>query len=374
MKKIKLIFSFVLLLAVAIGCTISDGIDQDLSFVTDASAPTNVTAHYSITQDNTGVVTLTPNSDGAVSYKIYYGDTTTGSATVSQGEYTTHTYAEGTYTVTIVATGLTGLETTVTQTLVVSFNAPENLVVAISNDTAVSKKVNVTATADNATTFDVYFGEFDTTTAVSANIGDTASYTYTTAGTYTIKVVAKGAAIATTEYSESFVVTEIDQPTTSAATQPSRSSSNVISIFSAAYTDVSGTNYNPDWGQSGQGSSYVLFDLDGDEMLQYINLSYQGVSLGETIDVSSMEYLHMDVWTSDVTSIETSLINGVDGSSTENAVSSSLTAGEWTTIDIPISDYTSQGLTVNQIFQLKFVGTPWAGGTVYVDNIYFYKS
>jgi hypothetical protein len=374
MKKIKLIFSFVLLLAVAIGCTISDGIDQDLSFVTDASAPTNVTAHYSITQDNTGVVTLTPNSDGAVSYEIYYGDTTTGSATVSQGEYTTHTYAEGTYTVTIVATGLTGLQTTVTQTLVVSFNAPENLVVAISNDTAVSKKVNVTATADNATTFDVYFGEFDTTTAVSANIGDTASYTYTTAGTYTIKVVAKGAAIATTEYSESFVVTEIDQPTTSAATQPSRSSSNVISIFSAAYTDVSGTNYNPDWGQSGQGSSYVLFDLDGDEMLQYINLSYQGVSLGETIDVSSMEYLHMDVWTSDVTSIETSLINGVDGSSTENAVSSTLTAGEWNTIDIPISDYTSQGLTVNQIFQLKFVGTPWAGGTVYVDNIYFYKS
>ena len=43
-------------------------------------------------------------------------------------------------------------------------------------------------------------------------------------------------------------------------------------------------------------------------------------------------------------------------------------------IDIPISDYTDQGLTVTEIFQMKFVGTPWATGTVFVDNIYFYRA
>jgi len=109
-------------------------------------------------------------------------------------------------------------------------------------------------------------------------------------------------------------------------------------------------------------------------MLQYINLSYQGIGIGETIDVSGMEYLHMDVWTAAVTVLETSLINGVDGNSTEAPVLRDLTADSWTSIDIPISEYTDQGLTVDQIFQLKLVGTPWAGGTVFVDNIYFHKT
>jgi hypothetical protein len=41
------------------------------------------------------------------------------------------------------------------------------------------------------------------------------------------------------------------------------------------------------------------FDLNGDKMLNYIKLSYQGIALadGKTINVSSMEFIHMDVWT-----------------------------------------------------------------------------
>ncbi|MAQ75718.1 MAG: hypothetical protein CL613_05235 [Aquimarina sp.] len=38
-----------------------------------------------------------------------------------------------------------------------------------------------------------------------------------------------------------------------------------------------------------------------------------------------------------------------------------------------MSAYTDQGLTVADIHQLKFVGDPWAAGTVFIDNIYFYK-
>jgi hypothetical protein len=374
MKNIKLIFSFVLLLAVTISCSIPDGIDQDLSFLNSADAPSNVAGFYNVTQDNTGLVTITPNGEGAVSYDIYYGDSTITPVNVMQGHSTTHIYKEGIYSVKIVAIGITGLKTEVTQSLTVSFKAPENLAVVITNDLAISKQVNVTATADFATMFDVYFGEAGNDVPVSANIGETASYTYKTPGTYTIRVVSKSAAIKTTEYSESFVVTAILQPTTSAPTQPSRQAANVISIFSGAYTDVAASNYNPDWGQSGQGSSYALFDLNGDKMLNYIKLSYQGISIGQTIDVSKMEYLHMDVWTADGSKIETSLINGVDGNSTEKPVVSDLTKGEWTSINIPISAYTSQGLSVDKIFQLKFVGTPWAAGTVFIDNLYFYKA
>jgi hypothetical protein len=68
---------------------------------------------------------------------------------------------------------------------------------------------------------------------------------YTTAGTYKIRVVSKSAAIQTTEKSQDFVVTTIDQPTASAPTQPSRQAANVKSIFSAVYTDVAGSDYFP---------------------------------------------------------------------------------------------------------------------------------
>ncbi len=90
--------------------------------------------------------------------------------------------------------------------------APENLQVTIENDDTVSKKVNVTATADWATLFEYHPGEAGAD-AVTANIGETASFTYKEAGTYTIKVVAKGAAIATTEKSQEFEVTAILAPT-----------------------------------------------------------------------------------------------------------------------------------------------------------------
>lgn len=371
MKTIKYILSTVLLLAVAWSCT---KVEDNFDFVSTAQAPSNISALYNITQDNTGLVTITPSGDGATSFALTFGDETADPAILKMGESVDHTYAEGNYQVKVAGIGVTGLKTEVTQELVVSFKAPENLDVVIENDLAVSKQVNVTANADYATMFDVYFGETVDETPVSANIGETASYVYQEPGTYTIRVVAKGGAIATTEYTEDFEVTAIMQPVASAPTPPSRLDPDVISIFSSVYTDVAGTDYFPDWGQAGQGSSWGEFDLSGDKMLQYINLSYQGISFGETVDVSKMEYLHLDVWTADVDSIETSLINGVDGNSTEKPVKMSLTADEWTSLDIPISAWTDQGLSVDQIFQLKFVGDPWAGGTVFIDNIYFYKA
>ena len=371
MKALKYFLSAVILIATIWSC--SDEEFGSVDFVSTATAPGNVAAFFNVTQDNTGTVTITPNGDGAVSYEVYFGDNTAEPAKVVQGKSVTHVYAEGNYQVKIIATNITGLKTESVMPLVVSFKAPENLEVVITNDLAVSRKVNVTASADFAILFDVYFGEPGNDTPVSANNGGIASYVYAEAGTYTIRVVSKSAAIETTEYTQEFEAKTIQQPLASAPKQPNRNEADYISIYSDKYTNVAGTNFNPDWGQSGQGSSYAEFDLDGDKMLQYIKLSYQGIGIGETIDVSGMEYLHMDVWTADVDKIETSLINGVDGNSTEKPVWSTLTADKWTSINIPISEFTDQGLSVDQIFQLKFVGDGWAAGTVFIDNIYFYK-
>jgi hypothetical protein len=373
MKVLKYLLSTVLLIAVVWGC--SDDEFDNIDFLSTAIAPANVAAQFNVTQDNTGTVTITPNSEGAVSYDIFYGDNTELPDNVKQGKSIVHVYDEGAYTVKLVAIGITGLKTEMTHDVVVSFKAPENLEVVIQNDAAVSKKVNVTATADFAMSFDVYFGEEGIDEPVTANNEETASYVYQEAGTYTIRVVSKSAAIQTTEYTEEFVVTEILQPLAKAPTPPARAAADVISLYSGAYTNLTGVNFNPDWGQSGQGSGYAEFDLNGDKMLQYIVLSYQGIVLNQNIDVSSMEFLHLDVWTADAPGVETSLISATNG---EKPVWSDINTDKWTSIDIPISEFTDQGLTVADIKELKFVSDTWiagngASGTIFVDNLYFWR-
>lgn len=367
MKTIKYILSVVALISLIWSC--SEELDN-FDFVSTAKAPEKISALYSITQDNTGLVTITPNGEGASSFQIYFGDNTVNPVSVKQGESVKHIYKEGTYKVKIIGTGVTGLKMEVIQDLVVSFIPPKNLVVVITNDLAVSKKVNVTANADYATFFEVYFGEAGTTTPVTANIGGTASYIYKAVGTYKIRVVAKGGAIKTTEETKDFVVTAILQPIASAPTPPTRGATDVISIYSDKYTNVAGTNYNPDWGQSGQGSSFAEFNLAGDKMLQYIKLSYQGIQFGSTVNAAAMQFLHIDVWTADATSIEIFPISLATG---EKKVVRNLVKDQWNSFDIPLSEFTSQGLSMADLHQFKFVGVPWAGGTVFIDNIYFHK-
>jgi hypothetical protein len=363
MKKIHFIISL-FVLAITLSC--SD--DKTIVDLESIAAPTNISALTTVTQDNTGKVTFLPKGEGVTQYEIFFGDDTTTPAKVNPGETVSHVYKEGVYQSKIVGTTLDGKRTEVIQEVMVSFKAPENLVVVITNDLAVSKKVTVTATADFALFYDVYFGEAGKPNPVSANNGASVSYTYQAEGVYKIRVVSKSAAIKTTEYTEDFTVTLVNKPSTSAATPPNRVATDVISIYSSKYADVPGTNFYPNWGQS---TTFSEFDLNGDKMLSYVNLNYQGVALadGTTIDVSGMEFLHMDVWTSDLQKLETSLISKTNG---EKPVTKDLVANQWNSIDIPISAFTSQGLTVADIFQLKFVGTP-AGKSVYIDNIYFYK-
>ena len=369
MKILNKISAFIFILAVVFACETDEDKLYSLDYVT---APINVSAIFNITQDNTGIVTIIPNADGASSYRIDFGD---GSEVeeYTQGQEATHTYIEGVYQLSILAIGSTGLSTEFIQEVNVSFKAPENLKIKIENDLSISKQVNISATADYAAVFEIYFGDTVDEEPTAAMPDVVASHIYPVAGDYEIRVIAKSAGAATTDSTFTFTVTEILAPVTSAPTPPSRNVEDVISIYSSAYDDIEGINYNPDWGQSGQGSSYGEFDLNGDKMLQYINLSYQGIALadGTSVDITDMEFLHMDVWTPDVTKLETSLISGTNG---EKPVSSDLTAFEWTSIDLAISAFTDQGLTVADIIQLKLVGDPWAAGTVFVDNIYFYKA
>ena len=368
MKTINKFFTLLFVFTAFVSCKEDFLEETDFGIV----APSNVNATFNITQDNTGLVTITPTAFGAVKFDVDFGDGSEVATAIAAGKHAKHTFTEGTHSIGITAIGLGNLKTAASVELMVSFKAPQNLVVAITNSTTISRQIDVVATADYATSFDVTPG-VDGAEVASANIGETASYKYAAAGTYTITVTAKGGAIETTSMSQDFEVTALMQPVASATTPKDRPSSSVISVYSSSYAAQAVTNFDgfPDWGQGGQGSSWAEFDLNGDKMLQYVNLSYQGNQF-DAVDLSGMEYVHMDVWTADMDKLELSIIQTAIPQETPIVVD--LTKDEWTSIDIPLSSYTDLGQAVTAIDQLKYVGTPWATGSVFIDNVYFYKA
>ncbi|MDD5183656.1 MAG: T9SS type A sorting domain-containing protein [Paludibacter sp.] len=187
---------------------------------------------------------------------------------------------------------------------------------------------------------------------------------------YSFSVVAKDAA-GNAAVNNPIVVeattTAIPVPSVSAPTPPSYSAAKVISIFSDAFTNVSETNYNPNWGQS---TTVSTIQIGSDNVLQYSNLNYQGTQFGSDISAVAMKYLHLDVWTSNETSLQIYCISRKTG---EKSVQlTPLNQNAWNSYDIPLTSFTSQGLSLADLFQFKIVGS---GGTVvYLDNMYFYDN
>jgi hypothetical protein len=362
MKILKYTFSIMLLIFAIYSCSEED----DIVNVDAIAAPTNVSASVRVTQDNTGLTTITPLGEGVTNFEITFGDGSDASGNIRPGRSVSHVYEEGTYEITIRADGLNGLSTTIVQTIVVSFQAPQNLVVTITNDPTISKKVNVMASADFAMSYEVDFGEAGSE-PVEGNIDETVSYIYQEAGTYTITVTAFSAAVETTVYTEEFVVTAILQPLTAAPQPPSRQPENVISIYSDAYENIPGTDFYPNWGQS---TTFNEIVVNGSNIIQYGNLNYQGIQLGTPADASQMEFLHIDIWTADDNEAK---ISPISPGPNETAFDLDLTAQQWTSFNIPISFFTDQNPLVDfaDIIQFKFDGNP-AGGTIFIDNLYFY--
>ena len=127
----------------------------------------------------------------------------------------------------------------------------------------------------------------------------------------------------------------IAQPSFPASTPPVRNASDVISIFSDAYTNVAGTNFFPNWGQTTVVTDYTIF---GNVMKKYANLNYQGVQFASTVDASSMTYLHVDVWATTTTAFDVYLINTnpPNPALVERKVTITPTASSWKSVDIQI--------------------------------------
>ena len=182
--------------------------------------------------------------------------------------------------------------------------------------------------------------------------------------TYNFVVSAKDADDNVCANTVSVEATTVAYPASAPA--PTQPADNVISIFSDNYTAATTFEFGS-WGQTTSGTRVNI--ADGNEALLLENFNYVGLDVfSNKLDVSDMEYLHVDVYSPNATKFQITPIWG-----SEKLVDCTpVKQGEWNSYDIPLSDFTSDAMT--SVFQIKMVAEPSSSTTAFVDNIYFYKT
>lgn len=153
-------------------------------------------------------------------------------------------------------------------------------------------------------------------------------------------------------------------PMVAAPTPPARNIDDVVNVFSGAYDQVPGTDFNPNWGQS---TVTAIIDIEANATLRYANFNYQGTQFGAPLNVTAMERLHVDMWTANATTVN---IFAISTGPAETAYSLPVTPGQWVSYDIPLTAF--DGVNLADVIQFKFDGGD-ATPTIYLDNLYFYR-
>lgn len=156
-----------------------------------------------------------------------------------------------------------------------------------------------------------------------------------------------------------------------AAPVPTRPAANVLSVFSDTYTNLAGSDFFPNWGQS---TVVTQTPIGGNNTLRYSNFNYQGLQLAANQNLSSYQFLHIDYYSANATALNAYLISppGSAGGTApwEKAFTLSVPTAGWNSVDIPLSAFTPQ-VALGSVFQFKFDGG--SGSDIFMDNIYFWK-
>jgi chitodextrinase len=144
-----------------------------------------------------------------------------------------------------------------------------------------------------------------------------------------------------------------------AAPTPTVDASKVISIFSDTYTAT------PTSLQNWYGNTFSTISLPGNSILKNSSICCFGYEFtAKPFNVSAMNKLHVDIYPETLASMSLGITDGVDRM--KNGIT--LTAGQWNSINISLSELTGANLTaVNQ------VGFWNLNGTFYLDNLYFFN-
>lgn len=373
MKIYKYLLSTMILAGALASCEDKDEFEN---FADSATPPSNLELAYSQTNDNTGLVTLTPLGEGVTEYVIDFGDGSSEAETVAALGSATHVYSEGEFQVELTGKNVAGKTASTAVPVTVTYVDPTDLEFTAVADGSVSNGVVVTASATLSDVYSVNFGESTDQEEILVANGESVKYVYQEQGTYLITVTAKvsGAPTRSLEGEPVEVATvEFNHPDASAPI-PGWPANDVINIFSDSYAmDMPGMNYNPDWGNS-WANAFWWYSIGEDQLIRYSPMIWHGIDFGESIDLTGKTMVHLDVWLDGVTDLEIKLISSVESDDPKEVAywERGLESGKWISLDIPLTEYTNAGLNITSINQIGLYGDPWFGGNAFIDNILFY--
>jgi len=356
MKNISILSFIFIGLLLLVSCERDELTDVNIAL------PSNIDAKFIVKNDNSGDVTIVPSAEGANYFIINFGDGSDPSDRIPAGGKVIHTFPEGEFQIGITAGNLVGDEVTQTKTLMMTFDPPENLVVNITKDSENPLRVFVTPTADKAVGFEVDFGEFDDVDPEVILIGETAEYTYSDIGFYTITVTAFSGGVATISDTSQI---EITNPLVLPIDFESPTINYAFNNFGGGEGDGVLVVDNPDPNDvnpSGKVGQYTK--VNGSE-------SWAGTSvvLNENIDFSSTRAIAMDVYSPAIgTPVLFKVEKDGDPGVFAELIQNTSVANEWETLVFNLVDVDpSENYSIIAIF-FNF-GTSGTEETYYFDNI-----
>jgi hypothetical protein len=253
----------------------------------------------------------------------------------------------------------------------ISFVIPSKL----SSDAPFSLSSLVSSDSSGAFTFT------SSNTSVATISGSTLTIVGAGTAVITATQAASGSFIAGSKTADLVVV---GAPMTAAPTPPIRNAVDVISLFSNAYTNKTIEN----WSAPYDDSSIADVQVAGNDTKKITFTNFLGVQFttpANRIDVTPMEKLHIDLWTATPTLdkvFNLKLSNWAGGAGEANAIQLNVNNGStpklpnpnpgtWISLDIDLKNLTAFRNDIAEFIITS--GGPGSLGTVYVDNIYFWR-
>ena len=166
-----------------------------------------------------------------------------------------------------------------------------------------------------------------------------------------------------------------------AAPTPTQAQGDVKSVFSDAYNPATTINYDPQFGGSTTQTSLVSANNDG--VLIYSNNNYTGIIFDNTVDASTLGFMHVDIYAQQAgVQVEFQIRDvGANGVLNTNVftgqpelddkdyrfTASAVTVNGWNSFNIPLAG--NIATQKNNLGAIIIVGGP----NFILDNIFFYK-
>ena len=254
------------------------------------------------------------------------------------------------------------------ESAIVDGKAPTNVSASVAARGFNSVKITAQAEDNSgAVSFKVLNGENILATGFAATgVSTTITVSSLTPGTnYNLNVIAYDEA--GNEASPVAVATST-KALPSPAPMPNFSNKNVVPVFTDAMAGGKTDIHSGGWGETTQ---VEWLDIaEGDKVFYGQNFNYAGWhSWGADIDATNMVYLHVDVYSLGMTSVN---VTPISPGPVEGSATITLTPNAWTSYDVPLSAYDANNINWANIFQFKFMN-PVGGNELLIDNVYFWS-